>query len=208
MKPPLHNPDNLTPEQYGASEGWRLLYPNESPLPADAEKFSSKRWEESSFRSKPAPMDFITYTYRTRTPDPYATQATTDKPADGWIRMSERKPTEADLPVWVYQPNAADGVTVWLRTMNIEDMVACEHAFPMWQPARIPAPPPREMTQRELDRRAYEDWSLNGKGDAWSAAIACERAEIAKIIEQHFDNGRTDSECLRFIRARVEGGKP
>jgi len=36
---PAHNPDNLTPEQYGASEGYRLLY-------ADEIKDRQKEYEE------------------------------------------------------------------------------------------------------------------------------------------------------------------
>jgi hypothetical protein len=209
-KPEIHNPDNLTPEQYGASEGWRLLYVGELQ-PHDSQFFSPFRiWRYGSDGHHQCSY----LTYRTRTPDPYA-----DKPADGWIRMSERKPTEADLPVWAYYSD--DGtLTHWNRIYATDGCGCATH----WRHAKAdtPAPPPREPTQAERDEAVFDAFNKSGDGFSWSSeahgyttalrttwlkALAYERAEIAKLLPGQ--SCTIDEACatIAAIRVRVNGGK-
>jgi hypothetical protein len=67
------NPAKLTPDQYGAADGWRLLHVQELDcIPADAEAFSNfyQTWCESFRRGRSADEgDRQVTTYRTRTPE-------------------------------------------------------------------------------------------------------------------------------------------
>jgi len=42
--PPVHNPDNLTPEQIGAKDGWRLLRMDEE-IPEDAQSMATHNYK-------------------------------------------------------------------------------------------------------------------------------------------------------------------
>lgn len=197
MKPQIHNPDHLTPEQYGASEGWRLLYVGES-RPEDYQWRCNGTWVDKQECIGLTVLRRHGFTYRTRTPDPYAEPV---KQADGWIRMSERKPTEADLPVWYFSGQAVCGPYELIST-----------GYSHWRPAeKIPAPPPRELTQAERDEEAFWEWFENQEVycacqpelcAGWHAGIAKERAEIAKLIE---DTPGDALDALKAVEARVKG---
>lgn len=64
---PDHNPDNLSPEQYGAADGWRLLkrsevLPNtEWPELTEIELWDDEEWDNSDWSGTMASL-----TYRTR----------------------------------------------------------------------------------------------------------------------------------------------
>lgn len=65
-----HNPDGLTPSQYGSQDNWRLLREDELKcLPKDAERKSKRtgNWVKSVMRGEHG-MEGITY--RTRQPLP------------------------------------------------------------------------------------------------------------------------------------------
>lgn len=195
--PKIHNPDNLTPEEYEAADGWRLLYKGElETYPADAEFFYRGEWIRSCFAGKTIPLrvEDSCDTIRTRTPDPYA-----QKTAHGWIKMSERKPTEADLPV-MYGAWADDWVCV-SSAVNTSPHPSYTH----WM--RAPAPPPREPTQFQRDNAAYHEWHRNANGAgtlfAFEAGIAYERAEIAKMMDLMVGEKFTTS--WEKIKSRVKG---
>src|ERR1700688_3911512 len=91
----FHNPNNITPQQYGANEGWRLLTVEERSIPVlhkDAQYALEETlvgepiWENRDF-----PYEKYTEndTYRTRAPLPVEAKENI------WIKMSERKPVEA-----------------------------------------------------------------------------------------------------------------
>lgn len=130
-----------------------------------------------------------------------------------WIKMTDRRPTEADLPVWVYD----DGEGHVIRGPQLyRDSMPFLDAWTHWKSADIPAPPPREETQEEGDYAALVEWGRDENiqplftvRKTWHAAIAYERAEVAKLLP------RPHSLCVRLgeyeestaaIRARCAGG--
>ena len=92
----------------------------------------------------------------------------------GWIKMSERKPTEADCPMWV---SHSENTGFW----NIADFRNhhLAHGWTHWQPATLPEPPKKELTQRERDELSFTKWCpvmdkplKEGRNLAWHAALA------------------------------------
>lgn len=172
--PPFHNPNNLTPEQYGASEGWRLLRVSELGKNAsEVQFFSYTSWSWVS--CSPAAVIHDDGSYRTRAPDPFA-------PADSWVKMSERKPTSADYPIWVHDQNCKpDRIPTWHLTSE-----PCEIDFTHWRHTeKMPVPPARDLTQDEKDLHAHDEW-IDGAGEnvgttagIWFAALAYERARVS-----------------------------
>lgn len=161
--PPFHNPNNLTPAQYGASDGWRLLRESEI-VPPDGERLSfGVNWVSSNQRGVThAPLS----TYRTRQPDPFA-------PADSWVKMSERKPTADDLPILAY-----DGGGFGLFVSSPPLFNGWTH----WKPFRE-TPPARELTQAENDDAAFEAAKMKPEDisfrSVWHAALAYERGRVS-----------------------------
>lgn len=207
-KPALHNPDNLTPEQYGASDGWRLLYVGEN-ITSDAQW--SDRWRPGGWSPALSIGQCVEKTdgvaWRTRTPDPYA-----EKPADGWIKMSERKPTEADAirGIFIWCPYDRPALPSLVFSTDCHDYTS--RGWTHWMPAEsyIPAPPTRELTQAEKDEAAYSAWEMEAEDnthpkDGWRGAIAYERAEIAKLIEGGRNSNGSADDVLVAIEARVKG---
>jgi len=65
---PVHNPDNLTPEQYGASEGYRLLYADEI-IKRKRRYKEIEAWDDVCYKnwgSVPHSGDSFGLTYRTK----------------------------------------------------------------------------------------------------------------------------------------------
>jgi len=65
---PAHNPDNLTPEQYGASEGYRLLYADEI-IERKRRYKEIEAWDDVCYKnwdSVPYFGDSFGLTYRTK----------------------------------------------------------------------------------------------------------------------------------------------
>lgn len=133
--------------------------------------------------------------------------------ANNWIKMTERRPTQADLPVWCANRNRE----VFLLELEDEpDWGYLTH----WRHAKADIPePPKEETQKEKDGAAFRLWCFCGNEDAfpstddiWHAALAYERAEVAKMLPvfSPLTNWeavvRKSRESLESIRARCEGG--
>lgn len=97
----------------------------------------------------------------------------------GWIKMSERKPTKADLPFWV---TTRYGVFLWeadTRDCDIFGLSYKTNNVTHWQPATLPEPPKKELTQRERDELSFTKWCpvmdkplKEGRNLAWHAALA------------------------------------
>lgn len=111
----FHNPENLTPDQYGAKEGWRLLTVEElNNRPSDSEFHSlidiSPRWCRSDLKSKYLDVN----TYRTRTP--------LSAEPDVWIKRSFRAPDMSEFPVWYFgRPHVAREGMAWRATFPSPD---------------------------------------------------------------------------------------
>lgn len=177
----IHNPDNLTPEQYGAKDGWRLLYSGESRRDCEylceyLDRFRSSEWREWTGIDEPI-HTACEFSYRTKRPDPFA---------DGWIKMSDRQPTATDLPVWYFDERSnAHGFSgvngPWGAVFT---------GYTHWKPAKndIPAPPVVELTQEEKDEAALVQYEKQQWPDSlsvshrprqmWHAALAYERARV------------------------------
>jgi len=72
---------------------------------------------------------------------------------DGWIKMSERNP-ERGMNIWAYYPeekNHAEQVTFY------DDTHGVSLSATYWKPAHLPAPPKKELTQREEDEKAMTE---------------------------------------------------
>lgn len=124
-----------------------------------------------------------------------------------WILMSERKPTKADLPVWVYYQNGQREV---ILNMWFPPKYATH-----WKPAAAFPAPPREKTQGEADDAAFQEWREVAPASpaymAWHAALAYERAEVGKMLPEPIGKN-TESMLgvhsrIEAIRARCGGGK-
>ncbi len=99
-----------------------------------------------------------------------------------WIKMSERRPTGADLPVWFYWPNGE----ISFVTRGPAEASQATH----WKKADIPAPPKPE-SQRERDIAAFEQHCRKRWGtapmdqeDSWLQALDHERAWFRKELEK------------------------
>jgi len=77
--------------------------------------------------------------------------------------MSERRPTEKDFPLWAFSGESEGAYLFNHGTIP-------GSGFTHWKPAVLPAPPVKELTQREKDGEA---------------AIAWFNTEWPKIVEQY-----------------------
>jgi hypothetical protein len=126
---------------------------------------------------------------------------------DGWIKMSERWPTDAEMPVWAYD---ADG---GMLRGPLLFMGSAPTSWTHWKKADIPAPP-KEETQDEKDSAEFckfcRDSNPKSAQSVWHAALAYERAEVGKMLPnrpQH-ELGRSELVAVfEAIRARCGGGK-
>jgi hypothetical protein len=124
-----------------------------------------------------------------------------------WIKMSERKPTEADLPLILGRNNSYG----WTMQYCYETLV-CLDDWTHWFPQSRPPAPPKEQTQRERDEAAYMTWFITTDLSAgyntrwaWHAALAWERAEIAKMLAEYNINYPTEhwTAFAEKLRARL-----
>ncbi len=108
-----------------------------------------------------------------------------------WIKMSERVPQMADLPLWAIGANEQ-------KPYLFDHGTLPGRGFAHWQPATLPAPPKPDASQYDADQRAFFNWQTNpasqmaiNRYDAWHAALAWERAQNAKDIQalDHFPAG-------------------
>jgi len=123
-----------------------------------------------------------------------------------WIKMSERKPTEADLPVWWCK----DGRHVALIHPSLSLLPDLSRTQGVWKCAKADIPaPPREETQGDADQislmkwRDKDQWAFSPTA-AWHAALAHERAEILKLIS---NPSHRDSYLEAAVRARCTPAK-
>lgn len=124
---------------------------------------------------------------------------------DTWIKMSERKPVEQDLPIIAgsYRHGEWSCSSVWDRV----DGPDTDRTH--WM--SIPPAPIKEPTQKELDNKAfvekYGEFSFTTtwqeKKDSWEKSLRYERTAIHTLL-QRFDNHQmSEKELIERIRGRV-----
>lgn len=110
-----------------------------------------------------------------------------------WIKISERKPGYDDFPIAVYSPNRPldgddnnDGIYFRVRGQTIYPDVT------HWMPAKLPAPPPKEKTQKELDEDEFFSGLRVGKStlEIWHAALKWEREQVGAMLSKPLHNNQ------------------
>ena len=99
--------------------------------------------------------------------------------------MTDRAPTEADLPLWAWFAYDKE-----CRGPYLFDEQLCMDGITHWRPAKADIPePPREETQRDRDEAAWIEWrdsdpqgGLPFADETWHAALAYERGEVLKLL--------------------------
>lgn len=131
----FHNPGNLTPDQYGASAGWRLFLPYERVEAGDERLNSKGHWQGCAVFGFSPMQDRSQLTYRTKRPLPQkggqpcppsnTSSSTTHAPAaDGSVMLQGAQPTGGS-EAGDESPNPSSSgeccdVLSLLRTANIE----------------------------------------------------------------------------------------
>jgi hypothetical protein len=106
-----------------------------------------------------------------------------------WTPMTERRPTEADLPILLWNAGVPKAkYTATAEALRSQMQLTC---FSHWMKA--PEPPARELTQREKDEARFTSFFLNEastkllnsavRHEAWHAALAYRDAENRKDLE-------------------------
>lgn len=106
-------------------------------------------------------------------------------PPSDWIKMSDRQPTEKDLPVEYYSQNNLFSDRRWIRFHSLRDWRTATH----WRHHESVPLPPAEPTQHEKDVAAWNNLICSNSEypyprNAWHAALAYERAEVAALLEE------------------------
>ena len=119
-----------------------------------------------------------------------------------WVKMTDRRPTEQDLPVWAWYSDI-DGP--WI----VREISLVGGTQTHWRPAAADIPePPRGETQREKDQEAFVKCEYRTMQDQWHAALAWERGEVAKMLPPWNtpDSVHDAARIIESIRARCGGG--
>lgn len=127
-----------------------------------------------------------------------------------WIAMSERKPVEDDFPIWAHVPKHRIDVVL------IDDYQDGLTGVANWMPADVPAPPALPLSRMDQD---FTDWQgfdqqrVHGINETvacvssmtWHAAVAHERSEVSKLLEDSEDEGGNPhwSAPYRKLKARL-----
>lgn len=188
----FHNPECLLPDQYQSRDGWRLLLKTElRAIPFDSQVKSGGVWRGSDCQGYAGDDDV---TYRTRAPLPVED--------NGWVKMSERKPTKDDLPAWVINSNGygMGPVVEFWRDEILSN--GCFKHLSHWMSVNVPAlPQPKAMT-REEDHKAFsEQYAKLHHRTMWDAALAYERAKYRALVDRY---NNSDLKAHEFIHAVAE----
>lgn len=200
----FHNPDNLEPEQYSSHLGWRLLTKDELDAPPKDSEFLAIPDDCWTPRDTHGKCDGR-ITYRTRTPLPqYSLLA-------AWIKMSDRKPTEADLPLAMASWRK-DGSGFWSQTLCWENLPPTGNWDYWCAMMKLPALPAKEPARDELDREAWKHILDNEEGDVdmisfrrgFFAALNYERSALRLLLDKYTANSITIQQLVAEIKGRVE----
>lgn len=119
--------------------------------------------------------------------------------------MTDREPTEDDLPVWAYRKDIG-----WPEVF----FTIIPNGWTHWRPAKddVPEPPKMELTQPEKDCAACNAWYKKADSvsclEAWHAALAYEREQVLQLARAIHIWGMDENSrrALEAIRARCGGG--
>lgn len=127
---------------------------------------------------------------------------------DGWIKMSERKPTASECEAGVTIGRWKGGK--W-QTDNGWHHDEWGPGWTHFHVPRLPEPPKKEQTQRELDEEAFQGWydetpdHLTALGHVWHAALAYrdkQNAEDVKNLWISPDMPHATCDAIKNLRRR------
>jgi len=134
---------------------------------------------------------------------------------DGWIKMSDRHPTDCDFPVFCYGPHCGMPHKIYSSLAEINNPGELTTGVTHWRPCVIPAlpvPPKKEPTQQEDDNEAYQEYcgSPNSYWQSiWHAALAYRdaqnREDLKHVVALGFDKSE-NQECGLIKRLRRRCG--
>ncbi len=193
----FHNPENLTPEQYEANKGWRLLTKAELVTKPEGVQYRSTNTRQwlSCFRDGVVADEC---SYRTRAPLPCA--------ATGWIKISDRKPTEADLPV-MFGAATCEGGKAWTQIF-CGNLLMTDKSWTHWFPMnKIPEPPAPSESPDQLDYIARygrpHDTAGFARMNGWLEGVRDERSFIRSIVDHYLTSNVSRDEMVERIIKRA-----
>ncbi len=125
---------------------------------------------------------------------------------DGWIKMSDRKPTEADLPIIQGGFTESCGWTQLFTASTIMTGESWTHWYPM---NKIPEPPKRSMRDEQdcaACRQIYDkqgDLDMTAFRRGFFAALEDEREYLRSIMDKYTANEISIQETLKRVKERV-----
>jgi hypothetical protein len=169
----------LTPEQYGAAEGWRLLDDDEkgiAPFGEYPSLYEIQKWEYSRWDGTGWQGSFRNNHYRTMlsraalrakrglSPEPV-------KSPDVWRRSTDSTPQRCHLPFLLKRKRSIDPIL-------FTDSLPLEDDGYLWYPLQLPAMP--EPTTAEKDEAA---------ADSYVKAVSWPNGEVESSIEEAYIAG-------------------
>jgi hypothetical protein len=125
-----------------------------------------------------------------------------------WIKMSDRKPTEADLPIMLGMWVTPRTDPAWFSQDYIELALPNLDNWQFWYPCpKSPPLPAKEPTRDEQDEKAFKDYLAKdygvGAGGSWRAALEYEREQLRAVIALYTANDITIQELVKRVKERV-----
>ncbi len=119
-----------------------------------------------------------------------------------WIKISDRKPTEADLPI-IMGAWANDRSGRWISTLAWQNLI-CPGNWTHWYPMnKIPELPFRTPTQEELDNALTEEALKAYQRDGFLSGIRFERQFYRDLVARYTANDISIQETMRLVKERV-----
>lgn len=133
------------------------------------------------------------------------------KTESNWIKISDRKPTEADLPVFIVNATGygkGQVIELWRDELLTDGIF--KHLI-LWMPAKIPEPPKDDNRDKQdlllaiIVMNAFDaDPSLTGKPALIKLAFTYERSAIRHLIQRYRNGELPGPEVIRMISGRVK----
>lgn len=184
----LHNPDNLTPEQYGASEGYRLLNKDEVHFLGNNKRCVEMLSTDGTWN--PGFGGVGHYTYRTRLTPAELRKARGLEPLGPTPPEGYEIVTDRTLPVQAGWIGIADGIFYgpYCVGCNPIQKPGCIYARPIAKPALTP--------QQEANLRASEAYKALSEG------------KEVEFTTHHFDTWFPLSSYVYGFQYRIKPAAP
>lgn len=182
----------LTPEQYGAAEGWRLLDADEqgSPFNTTPPLPDIQQWwrTDGQWNQNPYCGSSVNHAYRTKLSRAELRAARglpPEKPsAPAWI--TDREPVDSDYPIlvrYVYPESNSENISHYDITDKTQGrvpvpLISCGHMWVHWKDIAPAVPKP---TQTERDEAAAYAFINNGLSMTFSMAMGMRQGFLAGV---------------------------